>query len=104
MPFQCPICSSPSYARVIVERPDGSPYRTELLHCLGCTMMFLEPALFTAAPELRGTFPPTTMLHEQAARHRHLEFRYWEARAKREGGGISPTSEQVNALRSRLDR
>lgn len=100
MRFQCPVCDSPECDRVIVERPDGSAYRTEFFFCLGCTMMFREPELFTAAPELRRTFVTSDaprMAHEVSLMRQELEHRYVRARLKRCGGGMEPTSEQVAA-------
>ena len=66
MHFRCTICGSLFFDRVIVRRSDGTGYQTEFLHCLGCTLVFLEPALMTAAPEFKESAPQElpTILHE----------------------------------------
>src|SRR5687768_7575060 len=47
--FKCPVCGCPEFQRVVVPKSRGAPYETEFYHCLGCSVMFLEPELFTAA-------------------------------------------------------
>ena len=45
---------------------------TEFFHCLGCSLMFLEPELFTAAPDYRktATQPPVGAPAPEHARRR----------------------------------
>lgn len=45
--FRCPLCGSGKYVQVQVRRRDGSWYRTEFYQCFHCTVMFLDPVLFT---------------------------------------------------------
>jgi hypothetical protein len=111
MQFQCPVCSCPEYQRVVVPRPQGAPYETEFFHCLGCSLMFTEPALFTEALVFRtqqdakadapdecgpNSGAPAAALDQQA-----LRYRFWHAKAKRERGWWEPTSEEVLRVRDR---
>lgn len=48
--FRCPVCRNTSYARVVVPRRNGLPYRTVFFACKSCTTMFLDPVKFTRAP------------------------------------------------------
>jgi len=102
MPFRCPLCSCPEYQRVVVPKERGAPYETEFFHCLGCSLMFLEPELFAAANEYRETSPqhiegaPGVALRSDAIRSR-----FWAARAKRENGGLQANSEAILRVRDR---
>lgn len=107
MQLRCPICSCPAYQRVVVLRERGAPYETDFLCCLGCSAMFIDPELFTAATEFReevekashatvGALSPGAALQSHA-----LRTRFWIARAKTLNGSWEPTSEQVLRLRER---
>ena len=107
MPFRCPVCSSRNYDRVIIERPDGTPYRSDLCHCSGCTAVFLEPELFTAALKYReSALPPDEhqMQHEVALDRQSLQLRYWRARYKRRDGGCEPKDEAVVRFMLRMTK
>lgn len=81
--------------------PQG-PYATDFFHCLGCGVMFVEPALFSAAPTFtqdvrpRGSDIQGVRLHSD-----NIRVRFWRARARRENGGLEPTSEQILKVRDR---
>lgn len=53
--FRCPVCKSVSCERVIVKRPQGTPYVTSLYACTTCTIVFLDPIAFTRGYEERPT-------------------------------------------------
>lgn len=111
MHLRCPICCCPEYQRVVVPRERGAPYETEFFHCIGCSLMFTEPELFTEAlvfgkeSEDKGSAPsdygpnsgaPAAALDQQA-----LRYRFWRAKARRERGGWEPTSDDVLRVRDR---
>jgi hypothetical protein len=51
--------------------------------------MFLEPELFTAAPNLKkDAQSPGTGAHDIKLRSESIRARFWMARAKRENGGL----------------
>lgn len=104
MQFKCPVCTCPEYQRVVVPRPQGDPYATDFLCCLGCSVMFLDPGLFTAASEFRteveGTVRATGAPGASMQGHA-LRSRFWIARAKTLGGGWEPTPEEMIRLRER---
>jgi hypothetical protein len=94
-----------------VPRQHGAPYETEFFHCLGCSLMFIEPELFTEAPVFRklqdekaeaapsyapNSGAPATALDQQA-----LRYRFWKAKAKRERGWWEPTNEEISRVRDR---
>ena len=47
MPFRCRVCASESFEQVTVRRPDGSLYRSALLACSGCSIVFTDPVRFS---------------------------------------------------------
>ena len=101
MRFQCPICGSPSYQRVVIERRKGKRYETQFFECLGCSVMFREPELFTLSPALREEIertPKSTMAWATSHNYQRLVHRYARVSAKRRNGGTEPTAEQVTAL------
>jgi hypothetical protein len=89
-----------------VLKGEHKTYDTEFFVCFGCSVMFLEPELFTAAPDFRRTALADNpqMAHEVAALHQAREYRFWEARATRENGGMQPKPEQILRLLSRYRR
>lgn len=105
MDWSCPICTSRHYTRATMSR-GGQEYPTQFHVCLGCSAAFIEPALFSAAASVRALYPKEpTMAHERGLERQSIEYRFWEARAKRLNGMIEPTREAVCALmrRGRLD-
>jgi hypothetical protein len=44
---KCPLCGSKRHVEVRVKRPTGSWYTTSFCKCLGCTVMFDDPASFS---------------------------------------------------------
>lgn len=104
MRFKCPICWCPEYQRVVVPRERGAPYETEFLCCLGCSAMFIDPELFTAATVFRDEVDKAEIPRgapEKALQSQSLQYRYWLARARRQPGAWDPTSEDVRRLRDR---
>src|SRR5690242_11543750 len=89
--FKCPICWCTDYQRVVVPRPHGAPYQTEFFCCLGCSAMFIDPELFTAATafreEVAGTERKSDRSPEAAMQAHALRTRFWRARAKTLHGG-----------------
>lgn len=103
MDFQCPICKCDLYRSVTVMRADGELYQTEFFACWGCTVMFREPELFSAAPSVKD-LPYASrgpMAYELSLAHQSFLDRYWTARVKRENGGREPKPEEVSRARSR---
>jgi len=47
MPFRCRICACESFEQVTVRRPDGTLYRSALLACSGCSIVFTDPVRFS---------------------------------------------------------
>jgi hypothetical protein len=102
MPFQCPICSCPEYQRVVVPREPGAPYATQFFHCLGCSVMFVEPELFSVATAFKQDVRPRGEgMQDQRLYSDNIRVRFWMAKAKRENGGLEPTSEQMLKVRDR---
>ena len=96
MDFKCPVCHCSMFDSVIVSRPDGESYKTSFFRCAACTLMFMEPELFTAAPEYQTQAPTgKKMAWEVSALRQALTYRYWQHRLKRENGGIDVKSERV---------
>ena len=58
LPFQCPICGSRKFERVLVPRPNGMNYITPFSRCLGCSVMFTDREAFTAKGMMFG-IPPS---------------------------------------------
>lgn len=106
MPFRCPTCGSLFYDQFIARRAGGKSQRTELHFCLGCTTVFLEPELYTEAPEFKKTAPTKLpdMHSDQATLQREMAHRYWAARAKRDKGGVPQQSAAVFKFRSIMER
>jgi hypothetical protein len=106
MSFRCPIYDCQFYDRVTVRKGEHDLYDTEFFTCLGCSVMFLEPELLTLAPDFKRTARADNpqMCHEVAALHQARLYRFWEARATRENGGMTPKLEQILRLRSRYRR
>jgi hypothetical protein len=83
-----------------VSKARGAPYETEFFFCLGCSIMFSEPGLFTDALDHRKTATsppvgaPARSIHADAVR-----ARFWTARARRLAGGIEPNSDAILRLR-----
>ena len=112
MPFKCPLCHALEYQALVVPRQRGAPYQTEFFHCLGCSVMFTEPELFTAAPAFQmeqariakedaaRDHVPGGLAARASLRSQALRYRFWHAKAKREHGW-EPTSEQVLRVRNR---
>jgi hypothetical protein len=72
--------------------------------------MFLEPELFTAALAFRqeqseatraAPGEPNSGAPADSLRSQSLHYRFWQAKAKREGGGWEPTSDEVSQVRQR---
>lgn len=107
MRFKCPVCSCPEYQRVVVPRERGEPYRTDFLCCLGCSVMFIDPELFTTAPAFReeaekaGHVAAEARSPNASLQAQELHTRFWLARAKTLGGGLEPTSQEMLRLRDR---
>jgi hypothetical protein len=102
VPFKCPICSCPEYQRVVVPRQHGAPYVTDFLCCLGCSVMFIDPELFTAATAFRVEVEGAARGAPEASLQSHaLHARFWIARAKTLNGGWEATSEEMLRLRER---
>lgn len=109
MQFKCPVCECSAYQRVIVLKERGALYETEFFHCLGCSLMFLEPDLFTASSAFREEQRATVKLEagpnsgapNQALGAQSMRSRFWYARARRLRGGWEPTSDEVARLRDR---
>jgi hypothetical protein len=109
--FRCPICACSEYQRIVVPRAHGAPYETEFFTCLGCSVMFAEPELLTAAQEFRKEhrvaadavedYGPNSGAPTDALRSQALRYRYWKAKTKRERGGYEPTSEDIVRMRER---
>jgi hypothetical protein len=57
MSFRCRLCSCDAFEPVTVRRADGSLYRSTLLACRGCSIVFTDPERFT-----RPTDPPASMV------------------------------------------
>ena len=79
--FNCPLCNSRHYVEVRVQKPSGVWYTTAFYECLGCSVMFRDPVLFSRQhvnrdqnPAIEGTrlwiIPPSVKDTEAAA----LEF------------------------------
>lgn len=106
MSFRCPVCSCLEYQRVVVPRDVGAPYETEFFHCLGCSAMFLEPELFTAAPEHRKSAPAAWPIGaaERSMLSQRIRVRFWIAKARRlcgGDGGMDPSDEEILRVRRR---
>jgi len=104
MSFKCPTCGCLFYDQFIARRKGGKSQRTELHFCMGCTTVFLEPDLFSAAPELKSAAPVKLpdMQGDIGTLQREIATRYWSARATRERGGVPARKEDVVRLRSSL--
>ena len=89
-------------------RERGAPYETEFLTCLGCSVMFIDPELFTAGTafreEITKAVKPPGGSPEEALQSQALRYRFWHARAKRQPGVWEPTSEDVRRIRERYRR
>lgn len=46
MSFRCRLCGSDRFEQVTVRRADGSLYRSALLACAGCSLVFTDPDRF----------------------------------------------------------
>jgi predicted RNA-binding Zn-ribbon protein involved in translation (DUF1610 family) len=104
--FTCPLCGSFSFTSVKILRDNGTSYLSDFFQCVGCSALFREPALFSAALRHREEMPKEKplMFHEDAYLHREETKRYWEARARRLNGGHEPTESEISALRRREDK
>lgn len=99
MQFRCPICECSVYQRVVVPRVGGAPYETEFFHCLGCSVMFLEPELFAVSPAFRdeqrasaaGEVGPNSGAPSEALAAQTMRSRFWyDARADYAAAGSRP--------------
>lgn len=96
--------SEPEYQRVVVPRQHGEPYATDFLCCLGCSVMFIDPELFTASTVFRVEVEGAARAigaPEAGLQSHALRTRFWLARAKTLGGGWEPTYEQMLRLHER---
>ncbi len=44
--WRCPLCYCTGHTRVVVDRPNGTPYKTAFYECMRCTVMFRDPDQF----------------------------------------------------------
>ena len=51
--FRCPLCRGVTCERVIIKRPNGTPYVTAFFSCTVCTLMFRDPRALTRGFEDR---------------------------------------------------
>lgn len=107
MNWSCPICQGGQYTRAVMSRADGQEYESQFHVCLGCSAVFIEPALFAGAKAVHELYPPkSSMAHEDSLERQSMERRFWAARAKRLSGMTTePSNTVVSAMmrRGRLD-
>jgi hypothetical protein len=102
MEWRCPVCHGSEYMRAIMTGADRREYPSQFFACLGCSVVFIEPELFAQSASVRDL--PTAksaMAHEASLVRQQLEYRFWEARAKRLSGMTTdpPTAEVAAMMR-----
>jgi hypothetical protein len=68
--FRCRICAGTNYERVVVTRKSGRPYITPFFACMGCSVMFGDPARFSATvpgPKARRVDAPISFRRSHGA-------------------------------------
>lgn len=92
--------------RVILSR-GREEYESQFFTCLGCSVMFVEPMLFSDAPNFRAlcTRQASEMAHVGSNERLAMERRFWETRAKRLNGEIQAAEARIIELwrRGRLE-
>lgn len=109
MYFECPICVSDAFDRVVVFRSDGSRYETDFCFCLGCSIMFFDPICLTGAREVRERIlaeraePEPNLAHKKSLRRQWLAAQFFENKVKSRRGGYA-TRAEVKSLREKWGR